>query len=407
MFLALWYYLRGYVMIKAKGFSAERFMNMAAYRGVYLWDIAQDGAGMTMNAPCGSLPLLQTCAEKTGCTLQVIRWGGLPASLRRFRGRQALAAGMLLFAAGLYALSSFIWVVNVEGNERLSTEEILDACRDMGLHPGSWKKGLDLHAVTNTLLENFPDISWASISLKGTDATIRLAETIEKAEIVDKATPCDIVAAQDGVILKITAERGTPLVSEGDVVKKGDVLISSEVIIGLEGEEQHPEYVAAEGAVTARVWLRLAEDAPFDYEEIVYDGEVQENHSLIFDSRELDLLHPSESREGREWEKKPLWERPLALGDFELLLKWKKESWHSFSRVQKTRTPEEAKALLEENLRKKTENLLSAYGTIEDIEIHYTEYADSIHAEAEVSLTERIEEKQTTEKERETENGTI
>jgi [NiFe] hydrogenase assembly HybE family chaperone len=232
-------------------------------------------------------------------------------------------------------------------------------------------------------------------------------ETIEKAEIVDKATPCDIVAAQDGVILKITAERGTPLVSEGDVVKKGDVLISSEVIIGLEGEEQHPEYVAAEGAVTARVWLRLAEDAPFAYEEIVYDGEVQENHSLIFDSRELDLLHPSESREGREWEKKPLWERPLALGDFELPLKWKKESWHSFSRVQKTRTPEEAKALLEENLRKKTENLLSAYGTIEDIEIHYTEYADSIHAEAEVSLTERIEEKQTTEKERETENGTI
>ncbi len=381
MFLALWYYLRGYVMIKAKGFSAERFMNMAAYRGVYLWDIAQDGAGMTMNAPCGSLPLLQTCAEKTGCTLQVIRWGGLPASLRRFRGRQALAAGMLLFAAGLYALSSFIWVVNVEGNERLSTEEILDACRDMGLHPGSWKKGLDLHAVTNTLLENFPDISWASISLKGTDATIRLAETIEKAEIVDKATPCDIVAAQDGVILKITAERGTPLVSEGDVVKKGDVLISSEVIIGLEGEEQHPEYVAAEGAVTARVWLRLAEDAPFAYEEIVYDGEVQEHHSL--------------------------WERPLALGDFELPLKWKKESWHSFSRVQKTRTPEEAKALLEENLRKKTENVLSAYGTIEDIEIHYTEYADSIHAEAEVSLTERIEEKQTTEKERETENGTI
>ena len=54
-------------------------------------------------------------------------------------------------------------------------------------------------------------------------------------------------------------------------------------------------------------------------------------------------------------------------------------------KFQKTRTPEEAKALLEENLRKKTENLLSAYGTIEDIEIHYTEYADSIHAEAEAS----------------------
>lgn len=407
MFLTLWYYLRGYVMIKAKGFSAGRFMNMAAYRGVYLWDIAQDGAGMTMKAAGGSLPLLEACAEKTGCTLQILGWGGLPASLRRFRGRQALAAGMLLFAIGLYALSSFIWVVGVEGNERLSSEEILEACREMGLRPGAWKRGMDLDAVTNGLLESFPDISWASVSVKGTDATIRLAETIEKAEIVDKETPCDIVAAQDGVILKITAERGTPLVSEGDVVKKGDVLISSEVIIGLEGEEQHPEFVAAEGAVTARVWLRLAEDAPLSYEEIVYDGEEQENHSLIFDGKELDFLHPSENREGKEWEKKPVWERPLALGDFELPLEWKKETWRSFARVQKTRTPEEAKTLLEENLRKKTENLLSAYGTIEDIEIQYQEYADSVHAEATATLSERIEEKQTTEKGRETENGTI
>lgn len=39
------------------------------------------------------------------------------------------------------------------------------------------------------------------------------------------------------VILQITAERGTLLVAAGDVVKKGDVLISSALTIGLEGEE--------------------------------------------------------------------------------------------------------------------------------------------------------------------------
>lgn len=394
-------------MIKAKGFSAERFMNMAAFRGVYLWDVAQHGAGMTMKAAGDSLPLLEACAEKTGCALEVLGWGGLPAALGRFRGRQMLTAGVLVFSAGLYALSSFIWVVEVEGCERLSAEEILAACREMGLRPGAWKRGVDVDGVTSGLLEGFADISWASVSIKGTDATIRLAETIEKAEIVDKETPCDIVAAEDGVILKITAERGTPVVSEGDVVKKGDVLISSEVIIGLEGEEQHPEYVAAEGAVTARVWQRLAEDAPLMYEEIVYDGEEKENNSLVFGGRVLDFIRPNENREGKEWEKKPVFERPIALGDFELPFGWKKELWRSFARVQRTRTAEEAKTLLEENLRKKTENLLSAYGTIEDMEIRYQEYADSVHAEAEATLTERIEQKQTTEKEWETKDGTI
>lgn len=382
-------------------------MNMAAYRGVYLWDVAQDGAGKTMKAAGGSLSILEACAEKTGCVLEILGWGGLPAALRRFHGRQMLAAGILLFAGGLYALSSFIWVVDVEGNERLPSEEVLEACRKMGLRPGAWKRSVDVEEITNGLLEGFSDISWASVSLKGTDAVIRLAETIEKAEIVDKETPCDIVAAQDGVILRITAERGTPVVSEGDVVKRGDVLISSEVIIGLEGEEQHPEYVAAEGAVTARVWLRLAEDAPLAYEEIVYDGEEKENDSLIFDGRELDFIHPNDNREGKEWEKKPVFERPLALGDFELPFKWKKEEWRSFARVRKTRTVEEAKTLLEENLRKKTENLLSIYGTIEGIEIQYQEYADSVHAEATATLRERIGEQQTTEKEWEAEDGTI
>ena len=39
MFLALWYYLHGYVMITVSGFSVERFVNMATFRGIYLWNI--------------------------------------------------------------------------------------------------------------------------------------------------------------------------------------------------------------------------------------------------------------------------------------------------------------------------------------------------------------------------------
>lgn len=402
--LALWYSLRGYVKIKAKGFSAGRFMNMAAFRGVYLWDVTQEGAGMTMKAAMGSLPILEACAEKTGCTLEILERGGLPVFLGRFRKRQVWAAGVLLFAAGLYLLSSFIWVVEVEGNERLTEEEVLSFCGEMGLRPGAWKRQVDTEAVTKGLLGQFSDISWVSVGIKGTDATIKLAETIEKAELVDRETPCDIIAAQDGVILRITAERGTPLVEPGDVVKKGDVLISAELLIGLEGEEQRREYTAAEGAVTARIWQRLTEEMPLAYEETRYSGVEKENFSIVFSEKELDILRPD--AEGL-WEKTTLSETPLGLGDFNLPLRLKKEIWKEYEILEKTRTVEEAKSLLEENLTKKTENLLSPYGKIEDIEIRFTEYADSVHAEAEVTLLERIEEKQErnpTEMEKEGEN---
>ena len=402
MFLALWYSLRGYVRIRAKGFSAERFMNMAAFRGIYLWDVTREGAAMTMKAAGSSLDILQACAEKTGCSMEVLGRGGLPVFFRRFRRRQVWTAGLLCFAAGLYLLSSFIWTVRVEGNERLTEEELLLACGEMGLKPGVWKRRVDTEAITNGLLLRFSDISWVSVGVEGTDVTIKLAETIEKAERIDRETPCDIVAAQDGVIVQITAERGTPKVQAGDVVKKGDILISSELIIGLEGEEQHTAYTAAEGTITARIWQKLTEEMPLRYKEVVYNGVEKENHSLLFGERELDILHPDS---GMEWERTMLAERPLALGDFTLPLRFRKEIWKECEILEKTRTMEETKSILEENLRKKTENLLSDYGKIEDIKIRFEEYADGVRGEAEVTLLERIEEKQETEpKEKEREN---
>lgn len=402
MFPALWHYLRGYVMIRAKGFAAERFMNLAAYRGAALWDVAAEGSGMRMKAHAGDLPILEACAEKTGCTLEILAWGGLPCLWRRFRGRQVWLVGMFCFALGLYLLSSFIWVIEVEGNERLAEAEILDACREMGLRPGAWKRGIEPEEITEGLLSQFADISWVSVGIQGTDLTIKLAETIEKADMIDKTTPCDIVAGADGLILQITAERGTPLVSAGDMVQKGDVLISSEILIGLEGEPQRTEYAAAEGAVTARIWQRLAEDAPFQYEEKQTIGAAKENHSILLGEWELDIFTPDC---GAAWESTLLWEKPLAIGDWQLPLRLRKESRQGFIMVEKTRTSEEAKAFLEENLRKKIENSLSPYGTIEENKLRFTEYADGIHAEAEITLTERIEKKQ--EREWEGANGSI
>ena len=44
-------------------------------------------------------------------------------------------------------------------------------------------------------------------------------------------------------------------------------------------------------------------------------------------------------------------------------------------------------------IKKNAENLLSSYGTIEDIQIRYEVYANSVRADAEITMAERIEEK--------------
>lgn len=365
-------------------------MNMATYRGVSLWDVSEEGTAMCMKAAESSLELLQLCAEKTGCKFEVLERGGLPVFLRRLCKKQAFAGGILCFAAGLFLLSSFIWVVQIEGNERISKGELLTACKEMGLYSGAWKRHVDTQTVTEGLLESFRDIAWVSVGICGTGATVKLSETIEKVEMIDKDTPCDIVAAEDGVILQITAEQGTPVVAAGDVVKKGDVLISSALTIGLEGEEQHTEYTVAEGTVTARIWQRLTEELPLRYDETVYSGVEKENHSFVFSGKELDIIHP----DGQiKWEKELLFEKTFHMGDLKLPFVWRKEQWRAYETAQRERSAEAAKTLLKENIRKDVEKSLSPSDRIESIAIQYETYVNCVRANAEVTLVKGIEEK--------------
>lgn len=365
-------------------------MNMAAFRGVYFWEVSSERVAVTMKADGGSLHILEECARKTGCSLEILEQGGLPVFLQRVRKKQVWSAGLLCFAAGLYVLSSFVWTVETEGNERLKTEEVLSACEEMGLKPGKWKRSLQMEEIADGLLLRFSDLAWVGVGIEGTAVTIRLAEAIEQPERIDRETPCDVIASADGIIVQITAERGTPKVQPGDVVQKGDVLISSEILIGLEGEEQHTEYTAAEGMVLARVWERLSAELPLQYEEVQYSGTEKENHSVILKEKELDILRPDGAG---KWEKTIQEEEKLHLGDFVLPVSLRKECWKEYEIMEKTRTVEETKRILEENLRKMSENLLSSCGKIEDIRIEFEEYAGSIRGEAEVILLDRIDEK--------------
>ena len=113
MFLALWYYLQGYVMITVSGFSVERFVNMATFRGIYLWNIQPKGSAVQMNVSIKGYSLLKECAEKTGCQYDIVCQYGLPAFFKKYKKRKILAFGML-FKQKIYLLLAKKWECHLE-----------------------------------------------------------------------------------------------------------------------------------------------------------------------------------------------------------------------------------------------------------------------------------------------------
>ena len=391
-------------MIEVSGFSVERFVNMAAYRGVYLWDISPAGTAVRMKASKDGRGILEECAKKTGCQFRVCGEKGLPGYLKRYQKRKILAAGVFFFIIGLYALSSFIWEVRVTGNERLTTEELLVACEEMGLKPGALRMRVNTEEITDYLAEKFADIAWVSVHITGTNAQVRLVEAIPKPQMMDRNTPCDIVASKDGLIQSIAVETGTPKVKAGDVVEKGDLLISSEVSIAAGEEQLGVEWVRARGKVYGKLWHQLEEELPLEYTTKEYTGKIMNDHSIVLHDSVLNILQPK--TEDSLYDVTTEYEKILAIGDYKLGASIKKEIFREYNEIPQTRTVDQAKTELEELINQKARALEGEDGEILDIVIEYEEFEDKVKAKAAVTVTERLDEEKNKQAGSEEMNGT-
>lgn len=276
----LWSYFKGYVIIAVKGRTLEKFVNTALARGIDLWDISRvDDRSLVARAYLHDLPSLGRILRETDCRGRIEEKVGVPFLVRRLARRKGLVAGAILFSVALYVLSSFVWFVDVSGVERTKPEAVLELAARHGLRPGVLKRSIDTGKVARSILAEFPDLAWAAVHVRGTMANI---------EVVEKTLPdmspgvVDVVAAEDALVTNIIVLSGEPLVSEGDTVTKGQVLIAGLVLWSQDqdGEWKTAEVVNARGIVLGRVWRTQSEKCRLVKEIVTETGRVARTSRL-------------------------------------------------------------------------------------------------------------------------------
>ena len=284
----LWNYLRGYVIIIIKGFFIEKFINICARRRIHLWDVRlQSERRVTARMSISGFRLIRPVARKTGCRVRLLRKRGLPFVFSKYRRRKAFFAGAVLFFILINVLASFVWSIEITGNEKLDTVFLENALAANGIRTGALKYRIDTRRAVERMMLEIGRLSWISISIKGTKVKVEVRERGDIPEIVPRHIPCDIVAMRDGIIRQVIAKEGIEAVSEGDTVKKGQVLISGRVPV--KGEEQY-RLVHAMGTVSARTWYEDEAPVVLTRTETVRTGRAIRDHSLILFSKELDLI---------------------------------------------------------------------------------------------------------------------
>ncbi|MCL2373390.1 MAG: sporulation protein YqfD [Defluviitaleaceae bacterium] len=390
--LKLFQLVKGNVRVRVTGFGLERFLNMAAYHGIFIWDVERVPEGIHFSVSIKGFKMLKACARKTKCRSKIIKKNGLPFFLFRHRKRRLLLGGVLFFVVGIFMLSSFVWDIEILGNEAVSHEAVMAFVEDRGLRVGAPKWRNNDRDLQREILNNFGEISWADVHTRGTRTTIMLAEAIPPQEIINRSIPTHVVATSDGLITAIVAGAGAPMVRQNDVVQAGEILVSG--ILELEPDTPGTAlvYVHAHAEVWARRYHNIEFAIPLNYTEKIPTGETAHRRTIqLLFAGNLRFALPGLRPSFQSYDRTTTMHQPGAAGNYPLPIILIKEHFTEFTPQNRQRTPAEAKALAETIL---TNRLIREFDFSVDIisrQLSFTETPENILVSAEITTHERID----------------
>ena len=356
-------YLLGYVTIQIEGYFIERFINLCNSQKIFLWNLQRiNSTSIKVNMNIRDFKTIKQIAKKTKCRVKIKNKKGIPFLLHRYKKRKIFVLFFLLIIIAIFTLSNFIWNIEITGNETIPKQEIQQILEKHHFNIGSCKIGLQTKNIIEQIRLERDDIAWVGIEIKGTNAIVKIVEADLKPEIIPEEEYCNLIATKEGMIVKVTAQNGTPLVKEGDLVTKGSVLVGG----WLEGKYTGMRYVHANGEVKAKVWYSQKVEVPLKQVKKVKTGNEEHKYSVKINNFEINLskgVSKFQNYDTIETSKK------LKLfSDFYFPIEIQEKTYQEYEKQEITYTVEEAKQIGIEQAEQKLEEQIASINQNENIQ---------------------------------------
>ncbi len=281
-------FLVGYDRIRFASPHPERLLTFTLKQNIPIWDIDGTEGEIAFSILRSHRKNLAPFVESLQPEEHFSREKkGILKLWERFGKRWGFFSGVALFFLFLIGSTFFVWSVEIEGNDEIPTTEICQILGEMGLKTGALKSSVDPALFSLDFQVKDPRFSFASLNFVGTRAIF----TVRERESVDKTPPAPVqtangVAACSGEIVRFEVMAGQIRVKRGQMVKKGDLLISGIT----EGQNGTFSVVEAKGRVFAKTWHRFETRIPLEAEETVFTG--QEEKSVSYEILGLSFSSP-------------------------------------------------------------------------------------------------------------------
>ena len=346
-------YLRGYLRIRVSGFSPERFMNLCSNKDILLWDITQEGDSYCMCISLQSIYKLKTIARKTRTKVVILERCGLPFFVPVMLKRKVFLAGLILAIAFWYLSGQFVWDIEIEGNYRITTDQLATFLKEQDIREGMRKEQLDIELLEKEIRRHFSLVTWTSAKLDGTKLQISIKENdapIFSSGAEEKETEgTDLVSEYDGTVVAIVVRKGVPMARIGSVVEEGTVLVDGKVpVYNEDGTVREYILTDADADIIIEHTRTYSTKLDFDYIQKEYTGrEKRQSFLRIGDGFEGKI--PMEDTY-LQCDKVMRLSRPVFFEKLNVPIYIGSYTYREYQNVEHEYTLEQAESILNENL---------------------------------------------------------
>lgn len=257
--------------LELSGLNLERLLRAAGACGVRMKNVRRmDERTMRVVVPAAQKKRMAALCEKYGWQMAEIRAGGLLRLARGVKRRWTLGLSVLLSIFWVYLSSEMIWRVEIDGAGE-NAAEVRRCLEAENARVGRLKRRVSTDHLADALALAVPGLAHAAARYEGSTLVVdcQRAREGERAGVAGQGA--EIVAAREGVIVRISAESGTPRVKPGQAVRKGQTLISGQERTG--GGETRA--CRAQGEIIARCFARGEARVRLNVTGTVETGEIR------------------------------------------------------------------------------------------------------------------------------------
>ena len=219
---------------------------------------------------------------------EIIRYYGLQFYINFIKENKYMLISLIVSFFVLYLLSNTISEIKINTKDENIKKIINNSLNDNDIKMYKKKKKFkEIQRIKDKILSDNEDtLEWLEIREKGCIYIIDITPRVKKETKNEEEYYSDLVASKDGKILFITSTSGTVLKEKNDYVKKGEVLISGNIM----KDEKLAYQVKSKGRVYAETWYSVKTKVPFNYTEYVSTGKTINRYYLDIFGHEATLI---------------------------------------------------------------------------------------------------------------------